>query len=128
MERPTACSACSSPTLRYACGACASYAFCSYECSDAVAEEHHAVCVGGGGEDIGASAEWKSYTPPELVHRTEAFLRKYASTKDKPKERWPLKREIRGILDALDAALAAASLRPNVRTQLEALRQQVQHL
>jgi len=126
-----ACSACASPNVRYACGVCAAYTFCSHECSDALAEEHHAVCHVGD-ELVGAPlATWKSYTPLQLVEKTQGFLKKFAGGPSKGEQAkiWVLKKiyrqELQSILTALEAKLAPTTLAPNTRGQLEVLRQRV---
>lgn len=128
IHEPIACSTCSSPTVRYVCRVCAGYAFCSHECSDAVAEEHSATC---GSEELSAEAElvgaslntWKSYGALELVQKVEAFLRKFGTG-----HRWILKqlhrREIQHVIAAIDARLAQKQ-NPQTTQSLEVLRQRV---
>lgn len=41
---PSSCSHCGIKPAPYVCGVCEDFAFCSYKCSDALAEAHHKVC------------------------------------------------------------------------------------
>jgi hypothetical protein len=124
---PPPCSACGSPSIRYACRVCAGYAFCSQDCGDAVASQHHANCQPVLPQSVDASlATWRSYGPDKLADNVQSYVKPFASA---PNKYWVLKqvyrRELQDILVALDAALKTKGLSSATHKRLEALREQV---
>lgn len=95
------CSTCGAPTAPLVCSVCEDFAFCSYECSDEIAAEHHLVCydkelhvepllvalglpLSGGVDAIEAYLEHSDLTPAALEAIGGLFGKKKRRRKANP--------------------------------------------